>query len=220
MNPRKRRPTPATVISLVALFVALGGTAFALQRNSIASRHIVNGKVKAADLGQGSVKSRHVGRDALTGADIREKRLDQPLDDLTYKSVAVIARANDQTTVTIPCPDGQLPITGGFDGLTEDVFLATSRPFRPLSPRASRTAGATSSSTTEPRAPRHRRGRLRARKSRRLARAENISAASAASPTAPPRSLERRGVGVDLLGGRGRRDQGHHVERGEEDPRG
>ncbi len=34
---------------LIAIFIALGGTAYALERNSVRSKHIVNGQVKAAD---------------------------------------------------------------------------------------------------------------------------------------------------------------------------
>ena len=48
-----RRPSPALVISLVALFVALGGTgyaAFAIPRNSVGSPQIINHSVRATDL--------------------------------------------------------------------------------------------------------------------------------------------------------------------------
>ena len=46
----RRRPSPAMVISLIALFVALGGTAYAIASNSIRSRHIVNDAVTSADI--------------------------------------------------------------------------------------------------------------------------------------------------------------------------
>ncbi len=44
------RPSPALVISLIALFVAMGGTAYAIASNSIRSRHIVNDAVTSADI--------------------------------------------------------------------------------------------------------------------------------------------------------------------------
>lgn len=44
-------PSPATVIALLALFVALGGTAYGLSRNSVKSRHIAPNAVRASDLG-------------------------------------------------------------------------------------------------------------------------------------------------------------------------
>lgn len=47
----RSRTTFANVVSLIALFVAVGlGTAWAVERNSVKSKHIVNGQVKAGDL--------------------------------------------------------------------------------------------------------------------------------------------------------------------------
>ncbi|MDQ3986837.1 MAG: hypothetical protein M3280_10125 [Actinomycetota bacterium] len=65
LNPRTR-PSPALVISLLALFVALTGTATALRgKNTVFSDDIVNGQVKSSDaLDNG-----------LTGRDIREGSL-------------------------------------------------------------------------------------------------------------------------------------------------
>ncbi|MEX2464472.1 MAG: hypothetical protein WD428_01215, partial [Gaiellaceae bacterium] len=69
MNPlRLRKPSPATVIACIALFVALGGTSVAavtLARNSVLSKHIKNGQVKTADLGANAVNSAKVGNGSL-----------------------------------------------------------------------------------------------------------------------------------------------------------
>ena len=68
MRQRFSRPSPALVISLVALLVALGGTsyaAFQLPRNSVWSRNIVNGQVKSVD----------VRDNGLSGVDIDESKL-------------------------------------------------------------------------------------------------------------------------------------------------
>ena len=58
----------ANVVSVIALFVALGGSAYAigLKKDSVKSKHIVDGQVKAAD----------VADDDLTGADLQEATLD------------------------------------------------------------------------------------------------------------------------------------------------
>jgi hypothetical protein len=45
-----RRPSPATLIALVALFVSLGSAAYALQTNSVKSKHIKNSQVKPSDI--------------------------------------------------------------------------------------------------------------------------------------------------------------------------
>jgi hypothetical protein len=57
---RKRLPSPATAISLVALFVALGGTSLAAvdalaPRNSVGSAQVINGSLQKQDLGKKAV---------------------------------------------------------------------------------------------------------------------------------------------------------------------
>jgi hypothetical protein len=84
-----RRPGPirhlsfSNVVAVVALFVALGGSAYALSKNSVKSRHIENGQVRTEDLDDsavtgakingGAIKSGDVGDDELTGRDIDEE---------------------------------------------------------------------------------------------------------------------------------------------------
>jgi hypothetical protein len=49
----RRRPSPAMVVALVALFIALGGTSYAvtrIDRDSVRSFHIVNDAVTTADI--------------------------------------------------------------------------------------------------------------------------------------------------------------------------
>jgi len=66
----RRRPTPATAIALLALFVALGGTSYAvtrIDRNSVSSRHIKNNTVEGADIvggggRTGTIKNRDVNK--------------------------------------------------------------------------------------------------------------------------------------------------------------
>ena len=48
----KIRPTPAMIVALVALFVALGGTgyaAFQIPKNSVGSQHVINGSLQKVD---------------------------------------------------------------------------------------------------------------------------------------------------------------------------
>ena len=66
------------VVAYVALFFALGGSAYAvtaLDRNSVKSKHIVNDQVKRADLRAGAINSAKVGDDSLRGADVDEATL-------------------------------------------------------------------------------------------------------------------------------------------------
>ncbi|HYH59956.1 MAG TPA: hypothetical protein VD790_12170 [Thermoleophilaceae bacterium] len=58
----------ANVMSVIAVFVALGGTSIALtqiDKNSVRSKHIKNGQVKKADLGRNSVSSAKVKNSSL-----------------------------------------------------------------------------------------------------------------------------------------------------------
>jgi hypothetical protein len=86
------------VLSLIALFVALGGVSYGLAgKNTVASDDIINGAVKSKDiknsgvkskdiknsgvkskdLNTGSVKSSEVADDSLVGGDINENTLDR-----------------------------------------------------------------------------------------------------------------------------------------------
>lgn len=77
----QRRPSPALVISLVALFVAMGGTAYALtitganvRNNSLTGADIRD--VKGGDVRNYSLTGRDIGRDRLGRVPIKEERLD------------------------------------------------------------------------------------------------------------------------------------------------
>jgi hypothetical protein len=83
-----RRPSPALVLSIIALFAALGGVSYGLAgKNTVSSDDIVNGGVKSKDiknsgvkskdLNTGSVKTSDVADDALTGDDINENSLNR-----------------------------------------------------------------------------------------------------------------------------------------------
>lgn len=75
---RRFQPTPAFVLALIALVVAMSGTAVAvtaLAPNSVKSKHIVNGQVKAKDLGSNAVRGPKVQDASLTGADVADGSL-------------------------------------------------------------------------------------------------------------------------------------------------
>lgn len=62
--PRPRRPSPAMIVALLALFVALGGTA-------VAARSLIGPR----DIARGAVRSIHVRDGTLVGADVRDRSL-------------------------------------------------------------------------------------------------------------------------------------------------
>ena len=77
---RRHRPSPAMVVALVALFVALGGSSYAaiaLSKNSVRSKHIVNGQVKRADIRSDAINSSKVELFSLRANDFRPGELPQ-----------------------------------------------------------------------------------------------------------------------------------------------
>ncbi|HEX3733519.1 MAG TPA: hypothetical protein VHU86_00040 [Solirubrobacterales bacterium] len=69
---RSFRPSPALVISCVALFLTLAGTAFAatVAKNSVRSAQIVDATVRTVDLHDGAVNSAKVADNSLTADDL------------------------------------------------------------------------------------------------------------------------------------------------------
>jgi hypothetical protein len=80
------RVSPGLVVSVIAIFLALGGTAVALpgkknvdtndlRKDVVKSKHLVNGQVKLSDLGNDSVDSARVLDGALRGIDVQDGSL-------------------------------------------------------------------------------------------------------------------------------------------------
>jgi hypothetical protein len=69
---KNHRPSAAMVVSLIALFVALGGTGYAallLPKNSVGSGQVINGSLQKADLAKATVSALkgNVGRQGAQG---------------------------------------------------------------------------------------------------------------------------------------------------------
>ena len=70
---RLRRPSPALVISLIALFVALGGTSYAAIK--IGARNLKTGSVGTRAVKNATLSGRDIKRAGLSGREINEGRL-------------------------------------------------------------------------------------------------------------------------------------------------
>ena len=67
------RPSPAMVVAFVALFVAIGGSSYAVTRlpsNSVGSKQLRRGAVRANNLAKNAVTGAKVKNRSLTAADI------------------------------------------------------------------------------------------------------------------------------------------------------
>ncbi|MBS1881264.1 MAG: hypothetical protein JST31_17255 [Actinobacteria bacterium] len=69
---RRFRPSPALILSCVALFMALSGSALAvgIAKNSVRSAQIVDGTVRAVDLHEGAVIGTKIAPNAVDGTKI------------------------------------------------------------------------------------------------------------------------------------------------------
>ncbi|HEX6460034.1 MAG TPA: hypothetical protein VF032_14040 [Thermoleophilaceae bacterium] len=69
----KRRPSPALVISLIALFVAMGGTGYAavhLGKNTVGTRQLKKNAVTSSKVKNNSLTGADIKNGSLTGADV------------------------------------------------------------------------------------------------------------------------------------------------------
>jgi hypothetical protein len=77
---RSFRPSPATIISCLALFLALTGSAFAvgIAKNSVRSAQIVDGTVRTVDVRDNAVKAAKIAPDAVGAEEIAEEAVESP----------------------------------------------------------------------------------------------------------------------------------------------
>jgi hypothetical protein len=77
---RKIRISPAMIVSCVALFLALTGSALAvgIGKNSVRSAQIVDGTVRTVDLRDASVSTPKIATDAVTSTQLAENSVASP----------------------------------------------------------------------------------------------------------------------------------------------
>lgn len=77
-NTRSFRPSPALVVSCLALFLALTGSAFAvgIAKNSVRSAQIVDGTVRNVDLRDNAVNAPKIAPDAVGSEEIAENAVE------------------------------------------------------------------------------------------------------------------------------------------------
>jgi hypothetical protein len=77
---RSYRPSPALVISCLALFLALTGSAFAvgIAKNSVRSAQIVDGSVRTLDLRDNAVNAPKIAANAVGSEEIAENAVESP----------------------------------------------------------------------------------------------------------------------------------------------
>ena len=94
------RPTPATVISLLALFVSLGGVSYAVATGSIDSREIRNNAVRTKDLRNNDIRGLDIRNSTIQGRDVAVSSiLGEDIRESTLAEVPAATRADSAAAV-------------------------------------------------------------------------------------------------------------------------
>lgn len=124
LKPRKRLPSPAMVVALGALFVALGGTSYAaLSANSVDSRTIQNGSIRNEDFKDGTLRGQEFKKDSLGGGAIKEESLDATKLG-NVRSATRATTADTATRATTAARADAAGTAGTADGLARQVVIA------------------------------------------------------------------------------------------------
>jgi hypothetical protein len=123
IKQRIRRPSPGTVIGCIALTVAMGGTAQALngvntvehddlQNNIVTSREIAQNEVRSNDLHNGAVHDEHLAR--MVEEDGPNVVINDPANDGDWST------GTEGTSQSVAqCPDGTRIISGTMEWDTD-----------------------------------------------------------------------------------------------------
>jgi hypothetical protein len=119
-----RRPSPATLISLIALFVALSGSAYAaLSKDSVGSKQVKDESLVSKDLKDGkAVAAADVVDDSLTGKDLDEGTLGTVPAATSATSADNAAHATDADQLGGVAPGGYTRTQWALIGPNGDVI--------------------------------------------------------------------------------------------------
>jgi hypothetical protein len=125
MRQGAHRPSPALVISLVALFLSLGGVGYAAV--TITGKNVKNSSLTGKDVKNSSLTGKDVKNDSLTGSDVRESGLGKvpsaaaadAAGSANIAAVQIVTAAGTApasgapATATATCPAGLKVVGGG-----------------------------------------------------------------------------------------------------------
>jgi hypothetical protein len=126
----RRRPSPAMVIALIALFVSLSGVSYGvatgfidsreiknneirsldIRNNEVRTRDLRNNEVRGIDIRNSTVQSRDIAINAVTGEDVKEDTLQKVPSALLADNANIANIANSVSTLKI------IPVTTVAEG--------------------------------------------------------------------------------------------------------
>ncbi len=141
-----KRPSPALVLSVIAVLIALGGQAGALPgKHSVGKGDLAKGAVTAASLSPGAVTNRAIAKRAIHGSSIASKSIKARMlapgsvDAKALGSVTVVETqipdldtavdsTYTQSGTALACPSGQRLLSGGVRSFANRVLMVSSGP--------------------------------------------------------------------------------------------
>jgi hypothetical protein len=125
-----KRPSPAMIVALLALFVALGGSSYAavkisardIKRGAVGTRAIANESVRSADIHNATVSGADVADNSLTNADIDNTNLSAQ----TAESANTATRATTATSANTATNATNADNADKLDGLDSTDFTRPS----------------------------------------------------------------------------------------------
>ena len=132
----RRRPSPALVISSIALFVSLSGVSYGvatgfidsreiknnevrsldIRNNEVRTRDLRNNEIRGIDIRNSTIQGRDIGLNQVTGEDVREDTLQKVPSALMADTATSAARADVATALAGGTAFGKLAYAGEIGG--------------------------------------------------------------------------------------------------------
>jgi hypothetical protein len=108
MRRKNLRPSPALIVAILALFVALGGTGFAaLSRHSVGTKQLKDGAVTSSKIHKHAVTRKRIARNAVDEAEVATDAITgRNVNEATLEEVPRAAVAGSAEKVEIYVPFG------------------------------------------------------------------------------------------------------------------
>jgi hypothetical protein len=134
----RRRPSPAMVVALIALFISLSGVSYGVANGFIDSREIKNNQVRSIDIRNNEIRTRDLRNNEVRGIDIRNSTVQgrdialntvtgEDVKEETLGKVPSAAAADAATTASGVSTLKVIPLTTVAEGAAP-VALATHGP--------------------------------------------------------------------------------------------
>ncbi len=129
MKNLKARITPSLVISMLALFVALGGASYAaIGKNSVGSKQLKKNAVTSKKIKKNAVTAKKIKKNAVTGAKVKESSL-STVPEATHAGSADSAtnatNATNATSATSATNATNADHTAGYSTFPQTKFNAS-----------------------------------------------------------------------------------------------